>query len=139
MHDKKVGKIVAIDYGIRRIGLALSDESKRIALPWKSIEGFDSLVRTLLERRGEIEKLIVGLPLLLSGKKGEMAEKAEAFAHKLEEALGISVLLWDERLSSKHAEASLKELNVSRKKRSAKVDCTAACFLLQSYLDSNQL
>ncbi len=128
-------RVVAIDFGMKRCGLAISNDTKTMALPWTTVTGGPGAVLvTLQKRKNEIEKIIVGLPLLLNGKKGEMAEKVEKFAKNLETSLGIPVSLVDERLSSKHADSALRELGQSRKKRSEKTDEVAATFLLDGYL-----
>lgn len=131
-------KIVAIDFGTKRIGLAISNENKTMALPWTTVAGgLPSAVATLQKRKDEIESIIIGLPLLMNGKKGEMAIIVEAFAKALEAALEIPVILFDERLSSKHAESALRETGQSRKKNSEKTDQIAAALLLQSYLEKS--
>ena len=130
-------KIVAIDFGMKRCGLAISNETKTMALPWTTIAGgLPSVVTTLQKRKSEIEGIIIGLPLLMNGSKGDMAETVEKFAKALGEALQMTIVLVDERLSSKHAESALRETGQTRKKRSEKTDETAAAFLLQSYLQS---
>lgn len=135
-------RIAAIDFGLKRIGIAISDDRKKLAFPFKVVEGGKRAVEhtaaALQPKIGEIEKILVGLPLLMSGEKGEMALAAEAFAEALEKAVNIPVELCDERLSSKHADRSLRELLVRRKDRSAQIDMSAAALLLQSYLDKNE-
>ncbi len=128
-------KIVAIDFGLKRMGLAISDATQTIALPWKCVEGgFSPLLQALNSRKSEIESLLVGLPLMMNGSKGEMAQKVEQFARELELAIGLPVVLFDERLSSKQAESYLRETGRSRKQRQTKNDETAATILLQAYL-----
>jgi putative Holliday junction resolvase len=128
-------KIVAIDFGMKRMGLAISNDTKTMALPWTTVtDGFPSLINMLETRKTEIETIIVGLPLLMNGSKGEMAQIVETFAKKLETEIGIPVVLVDERLSSKQAESALRETGGSRKERTKKTDETAATFLLQSFL-----
>lgn len=132
-----MGRIVAIDFGQKRIGIAVSDPSKKIALPLTVVEGGKRAIeniRTALQGK-EIEKILMGNPILMNGKKGEMAAVVEKFALALEEALKIPVVLCDERLSSKHADASLREISLNRKQRSEKIDVVAATLMLQSYLD----
>lgn len=132
-------RIAAIDFGVKRIGIAISDERKQIAFPFKVVaggkEGVKNTVAALQPKRTELEKLVVGLPLLMSGAKGEMALAAEEFAKKLSTATGLPVELVDERLSSRHAEQSLKELSLNRKERAEQLDMSSAALLLQSYLD----
>lgn len=135
-------RIAAIDFGLKRIGIALSDERKKLALPYETVEGgrkgVANTAAALAKRKGEIEKILVGLPLLMSGEKGEMAKEVETFAKALEAATGIPVELCDERLSSKMADRGMKELSMKRKERAERIDMAAAALLLQSYLDKNQ-
>ena len=126
-------KIVAIDFGMKRCGLAISSETKTMALPWTTVS-MDKVASTLQVRQKEIEKIIVGLPLLLSGEKGEMATLVESFAKALEKTLEIPVELIDERLSSKHAMSILRDTGQSRKKQTEKTDEVTATLLLDGYL-----
>ncbi|HSX13506.1 MAG TPA: Holliday junction resolvase RuvX [Chlamydiales bacterium] len=130
-------RIVSIDFGLKRCGLAISNPTQTMALPWTTVEP-KQIISTITKRKEEIEGIIIGLPLLMSGAKSEMAGRVEAFAKELEIALQMPVALFDERLSSKHAEAVLRETGDSRKSRSAKTDEVAATLLLQSYLDSRK-
>jgi putative Holliday junction resolvase len=138
-----MSKVIAIDYGLARMGLAISDASRTIAFPIEAISGGDAktavknLLQALESRLGEVDQFVVGLPLHLDGNEGTMAVQAKRFARELEEILGKPVQLWDERLSTCHAEKCLKEGNLTRKKRSKKVDSVAATILLQSYLDTH--
>ncbi len=135
-------RIAAIDFGLKRIGIAISDDRKKVALPLATVEGgkkgVANTVAALLQKKKEIEKILVGLPLLMSGKKGDMAKEVEAFAKALEEAIAIPVELCDERLSSKMADQGMRELSMNRKERAERVDMAAAALLLQCYLDKNQ-
>ena len=134
-----MGRIAAIDYGIKRIGLAISDEKKVMGLPLTTIYGgVKEVAHALRQRKQEIEAIVIGLPLLMNGSKGEMALKVEAFAKELEQELKIPVILFDERLSSQQAEASLKEISLNRKQRSERIDPLAASILLQCYLDQKR-
>ncbi len=132
-----MGRIAAIDYGLKRIGIALSDAGKKIAFPYRTVPGGRrgiAEIATALKGQ-DVEKVLLGLPLLMNGQKGDMALEVEKFAKALEEALHIPIVLRDERLSSRGAEASLKEISLNRKQRSARIDETAATLLLQSFLD----
>ncbi|MBS0625361.1 MAG: Holliday junction resolvase RuvX [Verrucomicrobia bacterium] len=135
-----MGRVAAIDYGLKRIGIALSDEGRRLASPFTTVEGGKKgaahVAKALEARKKEIDLILVGHPLLLNGKEGDMGLAARKFSEELEALFGIPVKLWDERLSSAQAERSLKELSLNRKERSAKIDAAAAALLLQSYLDS---
>ena len=134
-----MGRIAAIDYGLKRIGIAISDEGKKIAFPLKTVPGGTAAIANiqsaLKDKLSQIEKILVGLPLLLSGKESEMAEMVRRFANNLQSALQICVELVDERLTSKAADRTLKEIHLNRKERTDKMDTTAAAMLLQSYLD----
>ena len=134
-------RIAAVDFGFKRIGIALSDKRKKLALPFTTVEGgkkgVANTASALEKKRGEIEKILVGLPLLMSGEKGDMAKAAEAFAKDLETATGIPVELCDERLSSKIADRQMREFSLNRKERTEQIDTAAAALLLQSYLDKN--
>lgn len=128
-------KIAAIDFGLKRIGIALSDLSQKIAFPYATVEGgVDGVVKALAKE--PVSLIVVGLPLLLSGQKGEMALKVEVFARALEEKSQIPVQLLDERLSSRGADAKLRELSLARRERDERIDRASAALLLQTYLDS---
>lgn len=131
-----MGRIAAIDYGLKRIGIAISDERKKIALPLTTVEGGKKAIENIASaiRGKNVERIVMGLPLLMNGKKGEMAEAVEKFAKAVEEALNIPVALLDERLSSRQAE---REIPLNRKARSETIDQVAATLILQSYLDQN--
>ena len=134
-------RIAAVDFGLKRIGLAISDASGKIALPLKRIDAGRSLqesaqgvLAALESYRKELLKILVGLPLLMNGTRGEMANLVESFAQKLRDA-GAQVECVDERLSSAQAERALRELDMNRKERAKAVDSTSATLLLQAYLD----
>ena len=135
-------RIAAIDFGLKRIGIAISDEKGRIALPLKLVLSGKSMRETvrnvllaLSPYEKQIEAIIVGLPLLLSGKRGDMALAAERFAQALQNETKIAVQMMDERLTTAQAERSLKELSYSRKERTDIIDCATAAILLQTFLD----
>lgn len=132
-------RIVGIDYGRVRVGIALSDERKILAQPLMRLEldkAFFSKLKSELAKKGPVEKAVVGLPLQMNGKEGEMAAEVRRFGQALEKELGIPVLFWDERLTTAQVERSLKEAEMSRKKRAEKNDALSAVVILQSYLDS---
>lgn len=139
-----MGRIVAIDYGRARIGLAMTDENKKVALPYKTISSGKTIalsaknvIDALKDYLPKIEKFVLGMPLMLSGKKGEMALEVEKFKEELEKLTKIEVCLWDERLTSAQAEVSLKEMDLNRKKRAQNSDPVAAFIILQNYLDAS--
>ena len=132
-----MGRVAAIDFGEKRIGLAVSDRNRKIALPIGIVEGGKKAIQNIKASLPlkEVDLILLGLPLEMSGKKGPMALLVEQFAKTLEDALEIAVLLVDERLSSKGADVRLKEISLNRKARSEKLDMVAATLLLQTYLD----
>lgn len=124
---------------MKRIGVAISDERKKIAITSKTIPGGKqaiSDIQTFFKDKS-IELILLGLPLLLSGKSGDMAEKVKAFGKELEETLKIPVRYIDERFTSRMADRSLKEICLNRKERSAKIDESVAMMLLQDYLNES--
>lgn len=129
-------KIVGIDFGLKRIGLAISDENQTFALPWTTIQGGQKeLITALQSRKEQIQAIVIGLPLLLNGSKGDMAIKVEIFGKNLETELGIEVFFIDERLSSKQADHALRESHKTRKSRTLVADQTAATIILQTFLN----
>jgi putative Holliday junction resolvase len=139
-------RIIAIDYGNKRIGIAMTDKEKKLALPFKTIESGKNLQSTvniliisLKEYLKETELILIGYPLLFSGKISEMAKKVEEFKRILEKTINIPIILLDERLTSAQADRRLKEMELTRKKRSKFIDTTAALILLEGYLNSASL
>lgn len=129
---------MGLDPGQRRIGVALSDEDGRFAQPLSTLS---ANAKTLMDELRElvatwgVSRIVVGLPLTLRGEEGMMAERARRFAGRVAQATGLSVELFDERLSSVSAERVLKEAGLSEKRRRPVVDRVAASFMLQTYLD----
>ncbi len=133
-------RILAIDHGTKRIGIAISDELKMIAQPLEYIpaEPFADLLGRLKEllHQKEVELILVGLPRNMNGSYGPAALKVQDFVAALKREVSVPVKTWDERLTSALANRFLIEGNVRREKRKEKVDKMAAAILLQSYLDS---
>lgn len=134
-------KIISIDYGLARIGLAISDDRGILAFPIGMIQGFKNLQKNVAAVLKALEgrvfaEVVVGLPLLMNGKDSAMTLEVREFAKLLEEALNKKVILWDERLTSKEVEKRLIEGGVRRKDRTDKTDALAATLILQSYLDT---
>ncbi len=132
------GRILGLDPGKRRIGIALSDPSGTIATPHAVIDrrraDFTSELRSLCDEY-DVEMIVVGLPLTLAGDEGASAEMARSVASAAEQATGLAVHLVDERLTSVTAEAALIEGKVRRSERKETRDKVAAAVLLQGYLD----
>lgn len=137
-----MGRIAAIDFGTVRFGLAITDESKIIATPLNTIKAAKTLVETArliaqaLKAYPSLELIVIGLPLLLSGKESPMSTQVRAFAALLEKEVPVPIKLWDERLTSAGVEKMLKEHDVSRKARAQVSDSLSAISILQNYLDS---
>lgn len=136
-------RILSIDYGLARIGLALSDPNKIIASPLKTLQAEKKLEQRALAVAQEIkchdiETVVVGLPLHMDGSKGSQADEVEEFIRHLETHLSLPIVRWDERLTSVQAERTLRQGEMRRKKRSKVIDQVAAVLILQSYLDSLQ-
>jgi putative Holliday junction resolvase len=133
-------RVLGVDFGHKRIGLALSDETGTIAQPFQYIGGGGvvavsrEIARICAERK--IGKLVVGVPLRLDGKPSEQTERTLAFIAELRRATTVPVAEWDERLTSVQAERALLEGNVRRSERKQKIDKVAAQIMLQSYLDA---
>ncbi len=132
-------RILAIDHGTKRVGLAISDETATIAQPLEYLPAQPQ--ERLLARIGEIvaqrnvQEVVVGLPRNMNGTFGPAAQTAQEFVAALKRVLTVPVNTWDERLTSVQANRFLIESGVRRDKRREKVDQTAAAILLQSYLD----
>lgn len=134
-----MARILAIDLGEVRMGLAMSDELMITAQPlptWRR-KGMQADVAHLKELVGtwEVEQVVVGYPKHLGGTVGERASNAQQFAEHVENALAVPVALWDERYSTVAAERALIEAGVRRQRRQQLRDGVAALLILQSYLD----
>jgi putative Holliday junction resolvase len=131
---------MGIDYGEKRVGLALSDPLGITAQPLKCIEREnDAQVAGELERliqTHDIERVVVGLPVNLSGKDSPQTKRARRFISRLRKNLGVKIEAWDERLSSAEAERALIDMDVRRSRRKERRDIVAAQLILQGYLDT---
>lgn len=127
---------MGVDHGTHRVGIALSDRLAITAQPHAVVpapQAVEAIARLMAEQ--DVERIVVGLPLTLSGREGRAAEQARQFAADLEEATGLPVELWDERLTTSTAEKALLESGMKRRRRRFIVDKVAAAIMLQSYLD----
>jgi putative Holliday junction resolvase len=135
-------RILALDHGAKRIGVAISDELKTIAQPLEFIpaEPFADFLARLkyLIQQKEVELILIGMPRNMDGSYGPAALKVQEFAAVLKDAIAIPIKTWDERLTSAQANRFLISTGARRTKRRQKVDQIAAAVLLQSYLDSNE-
>jgi putative Holliday junction resolvase len=134
-------RILALDHGTRRIGVAVSDELRIIAQPLEYIpaEPFADFVQRLKEilRDKDVELILIGMPRNMDGSYGPAAQKVQEFIAALKHEISIPLKTLDERLTTVQAQRSLIQANVRRNQRKEKVDMTAAAILLQSYLDAN--
>ena len=133
-------RILAIDHGTRRIGIAISDELKTIAQPLEFLaaEPFATVVTRLQEVIADkpVELILIGMPRNMDGTYGPAAEKVRIFIEALKKQIPVPIRTWDERLTTAQANRFLIAADVKRRDRKEKVDKTAAAILLQSYLDS---
>ena len=135
-------RILALDHGTKRIGVAVSDETRTIAQPLEYIlaepfaDFLERLKKILAEK--EVDFILVGMPRNMDGSYGPAAQKVEVFVAALKSAVTAPIKLWDERLTSAMANRAMIQGGVRRDKRKEKVDAMAAAILLQSYLDMGQ-
>ena len=132
-------RILGIDYGEKRIGIAVSDPLGLTAQPRALIENnqdtLDELDKIIKDYSG-VEEIVVGLPKTMKGEMGSQADKVVAFVDSLRSRFSIPITTWDERLTTAAAEKHLIAAGVSRAKRKKVIDKSAATLILQSYLDS---
>lgn len=136
-------RILSVDYGERRIGLALSDPTATIASPLPTLKrrkGKRPPVAPIarLVEENNVEEIVVGLPLTLEGDDSDWTREVREFASALADRTSLPVALRDERLTSVRAERAVRSLGLSKEKREEKtrVDAAAAVLILQAYLDS---
>jgi putative Holliday junction resolvase len=142
-------RVLGIDFGLRRIGLAVSDESATLARPWKTVsagrtpQASASAIATLVVelRRDadadlpDLAHIVVGLPTRLNGEETDQTRAAREFARSLQQVTGLRVHTQDERLSSHEADRLLAERERDWRQRKKKLDAAAAAVILQDYLD----
>jgi len=131
-----MSRILALDFGDKRIGAAISDESQSIALPLCCIDASNinesiSRIKEICQRKN-IKTIVLGLPLTLKGEKGIQVLKAEKFAQTLKKTIKASVIFEDERLTTKEAEKILRQKN---KRKKEDVDIISAILILRQYLE----
>lgn len=133
-------RVLAIDPGSARVGVAVSDPGGTVALPLTVLDAGETLLDELLKlsRQHDVRELVVGLPKTLGGEEGPAAQKARELATQVEGHLGLPVHLVDERLTTSAAAKALDELEVGERRRRKIVDKVAATLLLQSYLDGRR-
>lgn len=133
-----MGRILSIDYGDRRVGLAVSDLLGITAQPigFITVTGANDAISQIMPyiKEYDISKIVLGLPKNMSGEEGERAEKTRRFGEKLFEAANIEIAFFDERLTTVCAENTLNALNVKGKKKTGKKDALSAVLILQGYM-----
>jgi putative Holliday junction resolvase len=140
------GRLLGLDVGDRRIGVAVSDPEQHLAVPLRTLvqdgRGGDLDALERLVRDEEIVGIVVGLPLSLSGESGAQANSARAYAKRLQSRLGVDVYLYDERLSTQQALRMTAEDNRGGRRRGrssgADTDALAASIILQAFIDSRR-
>lgn len=135
------GRVLGLDLGDARIGVAISDDDRRMAVPLGTIHtGAPADLKAVAKLVDEhaATTVVVGLPLSMSGERGPAAAKADAFADALRSILSVPVELQDERLSTVEAERGLRDAGVSGRERRNVVDRTAATVILQAWLNATR-
>jgi putative Holliday junction resolvase len=137
--------VLGIDAGERRVGLALSDETRLLASPLRVLDrrtGLASVLEAIaaVAAREDVRQVVVGLPLNADGSAGLQAQRAERFAGLVGQATNLPVQLWDERLSTHTAEAVVRAQGRSTRRARARgeIDAVAAAVILQDYLDATR-
>lgn len=135
-------RVLGVDVGSVRIGLAVSDETCTLASPVTTLPNESRSLWRRIEREMEdrqVERVVIGLPRRLDGSEGEAAEHARKFAADLARRTSVPIELWDERFTTTIAERTLIESGVRRKRRREVIDSVAAAVLLQSWIDARRI
>ncbi len=134
-------RILCLDIGEKRIGVAISDENRIFARGLKSIERGEKEIDEIkkLVEEYNVEKIVFGLPLRLDGSMSRQTEKTLSFIENLKKYISLPFIPWDERLTTKQAENLLLQADLSRKKRKKLIDKLSAQIILQNYLDSENI
>ena len=131
--------ILSLDYGERKVGIAISDTNCSIALPSEVYErnktNKDFLYIKEFIIKNNIQAVLIGMPYNMDGSEGEKCETVKNFTNKLLEFIDINIIFWDERFSTQAQERILIDKDLSRKKRKKIIDKLAASYFLQSFLD----
>ncbi len=136
--EESKGRILAIDYGEARIGLAITDEMQIIVSPLEVVKPKkQDPVKRISEivQEMDVTEIVLGMPYLLSGKEGRVAEQVKKFKEELEKNLTVPVVLHDERFTSKMAEMELRSRGIKPSRNKEKIDLFAAGILLEDYLE----
>jgi putative Holliday junction resolvase len=132
-----VSRVLGVDFGTKRVGLALSDTLRITAIPHSTVPRADAVAEVMnLVKEMDVGTIVVGLPTGLSGEEGMSASEARRLADELGSATGVDVVLVDERYTSRIAESSLLQTGMKRRQRREKKDQVAAALILKDYLDN---
>lgn len=141
-NEKKSGRVLCIDFGDKRTGLAVSDESRFIAtgLCTVTAQGLKKLAETIKEKTADysISEIVMGLPVNMDGSESNRAEKTKKFADILSEYFKIPVILQDERLTTDYAYGIMDDIGTRQKNKKKNIDTLSAEIILQEYLDSER-
>lgn len=140
MTDVVEGRVLAIDYGEVRIGLAISDPMRKFAFPLMVIDmkrekDWFGVIQKVIEEK-QIKQVVMGCPVTLKGKESIQTEKVRKICSELQEKINIKVELWDERMTTTIAKRTLDFIGINSKKQRSVLDKMAAAYLLQNYLDA---
>lgn len=139
--DLNKSRIIAIDYGTKRLGLAITDPLGLSACPLCVLEKSKNFkedidrLKEIFKNYAAISEIVVGLPKTMKGEIGQSAKEVLNFVEMLKQSFDIPIVTWDERLTSVCANRMFDEAGISFKKRRNIIDKSAACFILQNYLD----
>ncbi|UCH78056.1 MAG: Holliday junction resolvase RuvX [Candidatus Coatesbacteria bacterium] len=130
-------KVLGVDWGASRIGLAVSDDTGTLASPFKVVDNDEGAVNAVVNAASVTgaEEIVVGYPLTLRGEEGPAAERVQEFAEELQRRVGVPIKLIDERFTTKAAEEKLRAAGASPHKIKKTADAAAAALILQTYLD----
>ena len=136
---KKKSRLIGIDPGSKRIGIALSDENKIVATPYTTIirESYRDLVDQIqkIVKEYDIDGIVIGNPINMDGTEGKSSQSAKDVANKISKHINVPICLWDERLSTVGAFNISSQLDINVSKREKNIDKNAAAFILQGVLD----
>lgn len=135
-----MARVLCVDVGTARVGLAVSDPAGLTAQPLEVVPGGDDVAALIADRARELEvgEIVVGIPLRMDGTHGPEAEAAEAFAKRLEQLAELPVTRWDERLSTVEASRVMRDAGANTRRQRGVVDKVAAAVVLGAYLESRR-
>jgi len=140
--DTETKRVLGVDYGSRRIGLAISDQSRTLATGWKTITNNDTVYDTIgsIVEDKNINLIVFGLPVSIEGGDSKKAQEVKRFAAALEKVVNVPIAFQDESFTSRDAMETMVAMNTTRKQRRDKgrIDVMAAALILQSYLDTQR-